>query len=159
MNQNQSKTNLLVLDATTAGTLGRLNALLVRLDLAARHGAHHATSRLPWSRQLAGCGLTQEVDLDEVALERALEGDDGLDQKRVGVLEVDVHDGHHADTHQLRLVQLAELLEIVGLDRGRDELGLFAGTHRGGLDVLDNSHVWGIVSMLLLMPFARPEMS
>jgi len=143
MNQNRSKTNLLVLDATTASALGSLDALLVRLDLAARHGAHHATSRLPWSRQIAGCGLAEEVDLDEVALERALERDDGLDEERVGVLEVDVHDGHHADTHQLRLVQFAELLEVVGLDRGRDELGLFAGTHRGGLDVLDDRHVWG----------------
>jgi hypothetical protein len=143
-------TNLLVLNTTTTSTLSSLDALLVGLDLTTRHSAHHATGRLPWSRQIASCGLTQEVDLDEVALESALERNDGLDEERVGVLEVDVHDGHHANTHQLRLVQLAELRKIVGFDRSRDEFGFFAGSHGGGLDVLDNGHVWDIVSMLLL---------
>jgi hypothetical protein len=41
----------------------------------------------------------------------------------------------------LRLVQLAELLEIVGLDRGRDELGFFAGAHGRRLNVFDDCHV------------------
>jgi hypothetical protein len=132
---------LLVLDTATTSTLGSLNALLISLDLASRHSSHHATRRLPWSGQIAGCGLAQEMNLDEVALESALEWDDGLDEKRVGVLEVDVHDRHHADTHELRLVELAELLEIVGLDRGRDKLGFFAGAHGGRLNVLDDSHV------------------
>lgn len=135
------RTDLLVLDTTTAGTLGCLDALLVGLDLTAGHGTHHATSRLPWSRQLTSRRLSQEVNLDQVALESALEWDDGLDEKRVRVLEVEVHDGHHANTHQLGLVELAELLEIVGLDRGCDELGLFARTHGSGLHILDYSHV------------------
>lgn len=134
---------LLVLDATTSSTLSSLNALLIRLDLTTLHSTHDATSRLPGPRQIASCRLAKEVDLDQVALESALERDDGLDEERVGVLEVEVHKAHHADAHELGLEETAELLEIVGLDGGCDELGLLAGAHRGGLDVLDDGHVCG----------------
>lgn len=41
------------------------------------------------------------MNFDQVALERALDREDGLDEKRVGVFEVDVHETHHGDSHQL----------------------------------------------------------
>ena len=137
----QRASRLLVLDTTTTGTLSSLNALLVGLDLATLHGAHEATSRLPGPGKLAGRGLAEEVNLDEVAFESTLEGDDGLDEKRVGVLHVQVHDSHHTDTHHLTFEESAELCEIIGLDGGCDELRLLAGAHGGGLDVLDNGHI------------------
>src|SRR5690242_18453976 len=135
------KTILFVLDTTTAGTLSSLNALLVGLDLTSLHRTHEATGSLPGASKLTGGGLAEEVDLDEVALEGALEGNNGLDQERVGVLHVEMHESHHADTHHLALEEGLELLEIVGLDGGCDELGLLAGSHGRGLDVLDNGHV------------------
>jgi hypothetical protein len=133
--------DLLVLDATTASTLGGLDALLVRLDLTTLHGAHDAASRLPRPGKVAGSGLTEEVNLDEVALESALERNDRLDKQRVGVLHVQVHEAHHADTHHLGLEEGAQLLQVVGLDRGRDKLGLLARAHGRRLDVLNDGHV------------------
>lgn len=135
------KTILFVLDTTTAGTLSSLDALLVGLDLTSLHRTHEATGSLPGASELTGGGLAEEVDLDEVALKGALEGNNRLDQERVGVLHVEMHESHHADTHHLALEEGLELLEIVGLDGGCDELGLLAGSHGRGLDVLDNSHV------------------
>jgi hypothetical protein len=131
----------LVLDTTTTGTFGSLDALLIRLDFTTGHRSHHTTRRLPRSLQITSRRLAHEVDLDKVTLESALERDDGLYEQRVRVLEVNVHDSHHADAHQLRLVELAELLEIVGFDRGRDKLGLFARAHGRRLDVLDDGHI------------------
>lgn len=134
---------LLVLDTTASSTLSSLDALFVRLNFTALHGAHESTGRLPRPLKIAGSGLAEEVDLDKVALEGAFEGNDGLDEQRIGVLHVDVHDAHHADAHELCLEEALELLEIVRLDGGRDKLGLLAGSHRSGLDVLDNGHVCG----------------
>ena len=135
---------LLLLGTATARLLGELNALLVGLDVASVGAAHHAaeaTSGLPGALKLANSGSAEEVDLDEVALESALEGDDGLDEEGVGVVEVKVHDTHHADTHELRLEQAAQLLLVVGVDGGGDDLGLLGAAHRGGLDVLHDGHV------------------
>ena len=143
-------TSLLVLYATTSSPLSSLNALLIRLNFSTRHRAHKACGRLPGSCKFSGCRLAKEMDLDEVALEGTLERDDGLDEQRVGVLEVEVHDGHHADAHELSLEEGAELLDIVGLDGGCDEFWLVAGAHRCGLDVLDDGHIWvSLVTMLL----------
>lgn len=64
------------------------------------------------------------MDLDHVALEGALDGDDALDEEGVGVLEVEVHEGHHADTHELASERGADLLGIVGVDGGGDEFAL-----------------------------------
>lgn len=58
-----------------------------------------------------------------------------LDQKRVGVLEVDVHHTHHPDAHQYRLVRRAQLDLVIGTDRGRGELRFLAGHGCGRLDI------------------------
>ena len=137
--------SLLLLGTATASLLGQLDALLVGLDVAGVGAAHHAAEAggsLPGTLELAGGGLAEDVDLDEVALEGALEGDDGLDQERVGVLEVQVHDAHHADAHELRLEQAAQLRLVVGVHGGGDDLGLLGAAHGGGLDVLEDGHVW-----------------
>lgn len=81
------------------------------------------------------------MDLDHVALEGALEGDDALDEKRVGVLEVDVHESHHGNTHGLTTESGANLLRIVGVDGGGDKLALLGRAHGGGLDVLESGKV------------------
>ena len=83
------------------------------------------------------------MDLGKVGLEGALEGDDGLDEKGVGVLEVEMHDAHHKDAHHLRAEELLGLGEIVGVDGGGDELALLGGTHRRRLDVLESGEVCG----------------
>lgn len=90
------------------------------------------------------------MDLDLVALERTLERDDRLDQERVGVLEVQVHDGHHSYTHHLRLEESLDLFEIVLVDGGCDELGFFRGSQLGRLDVFKGRHVCGSWSVLIL---------
>ena len=134
--------HLLLLGTATARSLGLLDALLVRLDLTtALHGSHESRSCLPWSLELADGRGAEQVHLDEVALESALEGDNRLDQEGVGVLEVDVHDAHHANAHELRLEERTELLEIVCVDRSRHGLGLLGRAHGGWLNVLEHSHV------------------
>lgn len=138
---------LLLLGTTTARLLSSLNTLLVGLDVAGVRAAHHAAEAagsLPGTLELAGSGLAEDVHLDEVALEGALEGDDGLDEERVGVVEVEVHDAHHADAHELRLEEAAQLLLVVGVDGGGDDLGLLGAAHGSGLDVLEDGHVCGI---------------
>lgn len=137
---------LLLLGTTTASLLGSLDGLLVALGLTVLHGTHEATSSLEGTLELAGGGLAVEVDLDEVALEQALDGDDALDQQRVGVLHVEVHESHHGNGHELTTEGGAELLDIVGVDGGGDELALFAGSHGGGLDVLEGGQVYPNVS-------------
>lgn len=135
---------LLLLGTATAGLLGELDALLVGLDVASVGTAHHATeatSGLPGTLELANSGSAEEVNLDEVALESALEGDDGLDEEGVGVVEVKVHDAHHADAHELGLEETAQLLLVVGVDGGGDDLGLLGAAHGGGLNVLHDGHV------------------
>jgi len=81
------------------------------------------------------------MNFKQIPLERAFQRDDALDQQRVRVLEVQVHDAHHADSHQLRLEHGAQLLLVVGVDRCRDELGLFGGAHGGGLDVFEGGEI------------------
>lgn len=39
------------------------------------------------------------MNLGQVALESGLDGQDRLDEERVGVLHVEVHEGHDGDTH------------------------------------------------------------
>jgi hypothetical protein len=134
-------TNLLVLCATTTSLLGSLNALLIRLDLATLHGAHESSGCLEWSLELATRWLAEEVDLDEIALESALEWNNALDEERVRVLEVDVHDSHHADTHKLCAEESLELLLVVCVNGGGYGFWLLGGTHWGWLDVFEDGHV------------------
>lgn len=82
------------------------------------------------------------MDLDKVALEKGLDGDDALDQKRVGIFEVQMHEAHHSNSHELTAEGSAELLDIVGVDSGGNELAFFAGSHGGGFDVLESGHVY-----------------
>jgi hypothetical protein len=133
---------LLLLGTATASPLSSLNGLLVASNLTTLlERAHERSSSLERSLEVTLSWLAEEVDLDEVALEGALERDDGLDQERVGVLHVQVHHGHHADTHQLRLEESAELLDIVGVDGRGNELGLLGGSHGGGLNILERPEV------------------
>ena len=89
--------SLLVLNTTSACLFGGFDAFLVGLDITGTLHAHQTARGLPGSLELANGRLSEQVDLDQVALKGALEGNDGLDEEGVGVLEVEVHDGHHAD--------------------------------------------------------------
>jgi hypothetical protein len=137
-------TNLLLLGTSPSSSLSSLNALLIRLDLATLHGTHEPTARLPRPLELATRGLAEQMYLDEVAFEGALDGDDGLDDERVRVLEVEVHDAHHANAHELRLEEGAELLCVVGVDGCSNGLGLFGRTHGCWFNVLNDCHVCGV---------------
>jgi hypothetical protein len=135
-------TILLVFDTTTSCLFCGFNTLLIGLDTITGTLHAHQTARcLPGSLELADGRLSEQVDLDQVALEGTLEGDDGLDEERVGVLEVEMHDTHHANTHKLALEQAAELLRVVCVHGGSDGLGLLGRSHGSRLNVLDDGKV------------------
>ena len=129
----------LLLDATTVILLSILNRSLVALRLTL---SHEAAATLERTGQVAGSGLAEHVNLDEVGLESALEGNDGLDEERVGVLHVQVHNTHHADAHQLTADQLAQLRLVVIHVGGSHGLGLLAAAQGSRLDVLKGRHVY-----------------
>lgn len=132
------RTFLLLLDTTPVVLLRVLDRGLVALGLAL---GHEAAAGLEGARQVAGGRLAEHVDLDQVGLEGTLEGDDRLDEERVGVLEVQVHHTHHAYTHQLAADQLAQLGLVVVHVGGGHGLGLLASAHGRRLDVLEGRHV------------------
>jgi hypothetical protein len=133
--------SLLLLGTTTASTLSSLNGLLVALGRATLHGAHEALGLLEGTLEVTGGRLAKDVDLDHVVLEGALDGDDALDEERVGVLHVDMHEGHHGDTHGLATESGTDLLVVVGVDGGGDELALLSGAHGSGFDILEGCEV------------------
>lgn len=134
---------LLLLGTAAASLLSGLDSLLVALDGAASllHGAHEALCLLERSLEVARGGMAEDMDFEEVALDDGLDGDDALDNQGIGVLHVKVHERHHGDTHQLATPGLAKLVEVVGADRGGDELALFGRAHRCGFNVLEGGHV------------------
>lgn len=143
--------SLFLLGTTTARLLSSLDGLLVTLGRTLLHGAHEPSSLLEGTLEVANGRLAVDVDLDEVALEGALDGEDALDEKRVGVLHVEVHDGHDGNAHHLTAEESAELVLVVGLDGGGDELAFFGGAHWRGLDVLEGGEVyWGVEKLVLL---------
>lgn len=135
---------LLLLGATAASLLSSLDSLLVALDGAASllHSAHEALGLLERSLEVTRGGVAEDVDLEQVALDDRLDGDDALDDQGIGVLHVDVHKRHHGDTHQLASPGLAKLVEVVGVDRGGDEFALFGRARRCWLNVLEGGHVY-----------------
>lgn len=135
---------LLLLGTTATSLFSGLDSLFIALDGAASllHGTHEALSLLERSLEVTRGGVAEDVDLEQVAFDDGLDGDDALDNQGVGVLHVHVHEGHHGDTHQLASPSLAKLVQVVGADRGGDELALFRRTHRCGLNVLEGGHVW-----------------
>jgi hypothetical protein len=131
---------LFFLHSSSATPLGSLNAGFVALDLTATH-AHHSSRGFPRPLQVSSSLLPKEMDLNEIALEGSLDGDDRLDQERVGVLEVQVHDTHHGHSHQLSLVECLKLRLVVLVNRRSDQLGLFAGAEGSRLDVFERAEV------------------
>lgn len=138
---------LLLLGTAAASTLGSLNSLLVALSSATLETGHEASSLLEGTLEVAAGGLAEDVDLGKVGLEGALEGDDGLDEEGVGVLEVEVHDAHHEDAHHLGAEELLGLGEIVGVDGGGDELALLSRAHRRRLDILESGEICGVARL------------
>jgi hypothetical protein len=144
-------TDLLLLGTTPASLLGSLNRLLIALDGTALEPAHESRGSLERTLEVTGGGLAEEVDLGHVVLEGALEGDDALDEEGVGVVEVEVHDAHHGDTHQLRPHHGLDLREIVGVDGGGNKLALLGRTHRRRLDVFQGGQVYSREIMSVLV--------
>lgn len=103
---------LLLFGTASSSALRLFNRGLIRLNLAAAH-THEASSGLPWSFELANSWLAEDVNLGDIALEHALQRDDRLNNERVGVLEVEVHECHHAYAHHLLLVGSLQLLLVV----------------------------------------------
>lgn len=135
--------NLLLLDSSGSGGLGGRNGLLVGLDVSTAHSgtAKHGGS-LEGSLEIANGGLAKDVDLHNVLLNGRLDGHDGLQQKRVGVLHVNVHEAHHGNTGEDSSDGRVDLLDVVLLDGGGDELGLLlAAESVGRLDVFESGEV------------------
>jgi hypothetical protein len=134
--------DLFFLGTTTSGLLRSLEGLLVLSGCSrSLEAAHEPSSSLERTLQVSDSWLAEQVDLDLVAFECTLEGDDRLDQERVRVLEVQVHDSHHSHAHYLCLVESLHLLDIVFVVGGCDELGLLGAAHLRLLDVLQGCHV------------------
>lgn len=124
--------SLLLLDTTPPVLLGVLEGGLVGLGLAL---AEKAVGSLKGTLEVTSRWLPEDVDLNQIRFESALQRDDRLDQKRVGVLEVQMHDGHHANAHELALNELAELALIVLHVGSCDRTRLLAASKRSRLDV------------------------
>lgn len=135
------RSHLLFLGTTAARLLGSLDSLLIALGLALLHGTHQATGSLEGTLEVARGGLAVKVDLDQVALEQSLDRQDGLNQQRVGVLEVQVHKAHHGDTHKLTAEGSLELSEVVGLDGRSNELALLSRANGSRLNILEGGEV------------------
>lgn len=72
---------LFILNTTTSGLLSSLNSLLVLSSRGTSLQAGHESGRgLEWSLEVSARRLSEEVNLDLVALECTLEWDNGLDQ-------------------------------------------------------------------------------
>lgn len=136
--------HLLLLDTSGAGSLGGRDGLLVGLDVAAAHaGSSKHGGGLEGSLEIANGGLAKDVDLDNVLLDGRLDGHDGLQQQRVGVLHVDVHEAHHGDSGEHAPDGGVDLLDVVLLDGGGHELGLLlAAESVGRLDVFESGEIW-----------------
>ena len=132
--------HLFLLGSSTTSALSSLDASLVTLRLARSH-SHHTASGLPWSLELTDRRPAKDVHLDQIALEGAFDRDDGLDQKWVGVFEIEMHETHHSNTHQLALVCRRQLILVVLLDRRGDELGFLTGSHRRRFDVFQRGQI------------------
>jgi len=79
---------LLLPNTSPATPLGRLDTLLVSLNLALLHASKQARTSLPRPLEGSRRWLAQEVDLDQVRLKDALQRNDALDEQGVRVLEV-----------------------------------------------------------------------
>lgn len=75
--KEQNKSLLLLLGTTAARSLGFLDRLLVRLDVAAAHSLHEAGC-LPWALEVTDSRLAENVDLNELGFEGAFEGNNAF---------------------------------------------------------------------------------
>lgn len=69
-----------------------------------------------------------------------------LDQERVGILEINVHNSHHAHTHELSSENLLEFAGVVGMYRRSNELGFIGTSHRCWLDIFEGSHICSVLA-------------
>jgi len=60
--------------------------------------AEHA-SNLERPLKVSSSGFSKDVDGDRLGVVQVLDAHESLDEERLGELEVDVHDGHHGDSH------------------------------------------------------------
>lgn len=75
--RSKNKSLLLLLGTAAAGSLGFLDRLLIRLDVAAAHSLHEAGC-LPWALEVTDSRLAENVDLDELGFESAFEGNNAF---------------------------------------------------------------------------------
>lgn len=132
--------HLLILHAPRPRLLRHLHTFLIRLRVPLPH-PHQPPRRLPRPLQVPHGRFPKQMDLDQVALEGAFERDDALDEEGVGVAQVEMHKGHHADAHELGFPQGAQLRVVVGVDGGGNEFGFVGGAHGGGFDVFEGGEV------------------
>ncbi|KAI3487496.1 hypothetical protein L1887_48600 [Cichorium endivia] len=135
---------LLVLLAR-AGTLGLLDGSLVGLRTGLTGGTEKTRGSLEGALEIAGGGLAPDPELGHVGLERVLEREDGLDDERVGVAEVEVHEADHGAAHEDAARGLGDLGEVVVAVGGGDELAGLLRHGVLGVDVLDDGKVVGLL--------------
>src|SRR2546430_11097777 len=107
---------LLLLDTSLPASLRRFNTLLVSFNLALLHAPKQTSTCFPRPLEVSLGRFSQEVDLGQLRLKNTLQWDDALDEQGIRVLEIQVHDTHHADAHELGPDQGTQLLVVVRLD-------------------------------------------
>lgn len=123
---------LLVSDGGLGLRLGLLGALTSHVT---EHGRRLERAHI------VGALTTEQVDLHDLVLVHGLEGHDALQNKGLGVLHVEVHERHHGNALANALEGGRHLLEVVGLDRGRDRRGLLLAERRLRLLILEGGEL------------------
>ena len=87
-------------------------------------------------------GLPKIWTLTKLPSSAPLTGMRGLDEERVGVFEVEMHESHHGNSHQLRLVLRLELAVVILLNGRSDQLGFFSRTHGRWLNIFECRQIY-----------------
>ena len=132
---------LFLFDTAHPSLFRTFNTLLVGFRLRVWVQAHEPASCLPWSLEVSDRRLPKQVYLDEVDLQSALQWNYALNEERVRVFEVEVHDAHHPNTRQLALPQRSKLGHVIRVNGGGDQLRFLGRAHWGGFDVFYRCHI------------------
>lgn len=57
------------------------------------------TGNFEWTFKISGSWSTQDVNSDGFSVVEVFDTHESLDEEGLSEFEVDVHDGHHCDTH------------------------------------------------------------
>lgn len=128
---------------TRASLLSLLNRSLVGLRTSLSSSTEQTRGSLERTLQVARSRLAPDPDLGHVGFQCVLQWQNRLDDKRVGVSHVEMHESDHSATHQDTASGFGDLGKVVVTAGGGDELARFLRHGVLGVDVLDDGKVVG----------------